>query len=503
MNGRPGVFGIALALLCLGAPAQVQAQCTLTSTPVQFEGTLPNGTKVPSGVPRPILLTAGSSALTVFHNAAGAPRLMNAETFGYSILDLTNPANPTALKYDDFRFDATSSTTNPIPTHGDGQSYIATTAVSKDGQRIAFSMNGPADPPWHTLAGRSDGAEGFGMWGDFPMNRALGTAVQAVNGRYIAYAVSGSSNLTAADITSLPTDNSAFQSLNIPYDLTGLPGGYGLFLVGNYLVYTTTAGVLTVFDASNPGPAGSITSAYKSVSIPSLASDPNHRAPLNYTAAVDPGDSTTLWILIEVRAASGENSPSYGLVAVTKDGGGNLTATAMPGLFRIPSQTGESWSTAGNASSLVGLNGVLYVVMWAQRISPGTQYGFYATTASAWALSPPAGLPFQAVAASGFSLPSTNAVSYAAGGAAAYQYFPTGGAAYAIPLTCAPVNPKAVSSITAVNASNSNSVILNNGSAWRGLSSHPGRIPRRRPFPSHLRLPSGPIRLVGTRQALA
>ncbi|HTY42227.1 MAG TPA: hypothetical protein VMH79_10175, partial [Thermoanaerobaculia bacterium] len=455
MNGRPGVFGIALALLCLGAPAQVQAQCTLTSTPVQFEGTLPNGTKVPSGVPRPILLTAGSSALTVFHNAAGAPRLMNAETFGYSILDLTNPANPTALKYDDFRFDATSSTTNPIPTHGDGQSYIATTAVSKDGQRIAFSMNGPADPPWHTLAGRSDGAEGFGMWGDFPMNRALGTAVQAVAGRYIAYAVSGSANVTAADITSLPTSD--FSPLNIPYETSAnMPGGYSMLLAGNYLVYTTNAGVLTVVDASNPGPAGRITSAYKSVSIPYLTSDPLlHRAPVNYTAAVDPGDSTKLWLLVEVpKNYPSENSPSYGLVAVTKDGSGNLTATAAPGLIRVPSQAGEIWSNAGNASSLVAQNGFLFVVMWAQRSSPSPQFGFFSTTAYAW----PAVSSFTAVSAPNFNLPATSAVSYAGSGNSIYQYFPTGPAAFAIPYSCQPVNVPAVSSLTVTNTSAGTSV---------------------------------------------
>ncbi|HVO52418.1 MAG TPA: hypothetical protein VMV60_15600, partial [Thermoanaerobaculia bacterium] len=308
---------ILVALALVPARAEAQSACTLASTPAQFE---PN----PPGVSRPGSLSTGFvKAFSIYHNAAGAPRLMNAETFGYSVLDLSNPASPRALKYDDMRLDPSNATTNTISTSGDGQSYVGTTAVSPDGQRIAFSLGGPGEK-WYTLAGLSDGADGFGMWGSFPPHDAFSTIVQAAGGRYIAYAAATNA-ITVADITSLPT--SGFSALNIPYDTSSnMPGGYGMVLVGNYIVYTTSAGVLTVFDASSPGPAGSITSSYKSVSIPSLTSDPNHRSPANYTAALDPSDSTKLWILVEVRAATGENSPSYGLVAVTKDGGGNLTA---------------------------------------------------------------------------------------------------------------------------------------------------------------------------------
>jgi len=273
MNGRLGVAGIALALLCLGAPVRVEAQCTLAAAPRQFE-------PFPPGVSRPVDLSPTSSALNIYHNAVGAPRMMNAETYGYSVLDLSNPANPTAIKYDDFQFDS-----NPITRHGDGQSYVATTAVSPDGQRIAFSMNGPASPPWHTLAGRNDGGEGFGMWGDFPPTAAFSTIVQAAGGRYIAYAAA-SSAITVADITSLPTSN--FSALNIPYETSAnMPGGYSMVLVGNYIVYVASSGVLTVFDASNPGPAGSITSAYPTAMIPDLASDPHGRPPASVSAAVD------------------------------------------------------------------------------------------------------------------------------------------------------------------------------------------------------------------------
>ncbi len=437
------VLGAAAALI-LGslafapgrADGQSQSACTLTASPTKFEA-------YPPGAARPGTLAATfSSALVLFQNAAGANRMMMNETFGYSILDLTNPASPYALKYDDFRFDPASSTTNPLTQSGDGQSAIQTFGVSPDGQRAAIAVNGPFGA-WNTLAARSDGGDGFGLWGDFPPSRPYGTVVQHVNGRYIAYAVHQSNGMTAADITTLPTSvPQPLPSLNIPYDQTALPPAYAppLLLKGNYLVYRTGTypnAAVTVIDASNPGNPGAIASAFKTVSIPYLTSDPNHRAPANFTAALDPGDATKLWILIEVSAASGEKAPSYGLVAVTKDGTGNLTAAAAPGLFGVPWQPAETWGNAGYASALVAQNGNLFVVMWAQRSLPSQQFGFYATTASAWTQTPPAGLPFQQVAAPGFNLPATNASALGGGGVApaanVFQYFPTGLAAYADP----------------------------------------------------------------------
>ncbi len=456
------VFGTGLVLLGLATPARVEAQCTLAATPTAFE-------PYPPGAVRPGSLAATfSSALVLFRNAAGANRMMMNETFGYSILDLTNPASPYALKYDDFRFDPASSTTNPLTQSGDGQSAIQTFGVSPDGQRAAIAVNGPFGA-WNTLAARSDGGDGFGLWGDFPPSRPYGTAVQHVNGRYIAYAVHQSNGMTAADITTLPTSvPQPLPSLNIPYDQTALPPAYAppLLLKGNYLVYRTGTypnAAVTVVDASNPGNPGAIASAFKTVSIPYLTSDPNHRAPANFTAALDPGDATKLWILIEVSAASGENSPSYGLVAVTKDGTGNLTATASPGLFRVQSQAGESWGRAGNASSLVAQNGFLFVVMWAQRSLPTVQYGFSSTTVYTW----PVASPFQVVSAAGLNLPATTAAVLAGSGNSVYQYFPTGLAAFVVPLTCQPVNVPAVSSLTVTNTS-AGTAVSSGGTAFIG-----------------------------------
>ena len=394
-----------------GTPAPgVSGMCTLTSPPSQFEPN-PPGVKRPAG-------TGGSTALVMYRNGAGTLRLINAEAWGYSVLDLSNPMNPTALLYDDMRFDST----NPIPQHGDGQSYIATTAVSPDGQRAAFSVNGPADPPWHTLASQAN-QNGFITRGDFPPNRAYGTVIQHVGSRYIAYSQQGTTT-TAADITTLPT---AFAPLNVTYEKMGTVGGMGLTLVGNYLIYQTSG--LVVYDASAPGPVGSITSAYKSVTIKS--------SPVNYASALDPADPTKLWILEEFQAATGEKSPSYGLVAVTKDASGNLTATVMPGLFKVPAAAGETWTLSGESASLVASNGTLFAVMWARRSSPSVEYVLYSGAVNAWPNVTGPGTVL--TPSSPFGLAATSAKGILAGsGTNVYQYLPSGAYAYVVPLTCKP-----------------------------------------------------------------
>ena len=463
---------LVLAVAASPAPLAAQSACTLASTPSSFE---PN----PPGAQRTTMQGSYRQLLSsCTWTSAGANRMMMNETFGYSVLDLSNPVNPTALLYDDFRTDPSNTNTNPLQQHGDGQSAIQTFGVSPDGQRATFSVNGPFDPPWHTIGARNYGGEGFGLWGDFAPNRALGTVVQHVNGRYIAYAIHGSINMTAADITTLPSALASYKSCTPgtscqAFDSTGFPQAYSspLYLAGNYLVYETGTyqnTSITVIDASSPGPAGSITSAYKSLTIPYGTSNSSYY-PMNFTVALDPGDSTKLWILVENLAAPGDKSPSYGLVAVTKDGGGNLTATAAPGPYTIPAAGGETWGTAGGGSSLVAVNGTLFAVMWAQRSLPSAQTGFYATTVSAWSAGAPVGLPFQPVSASGFQLPATHASALAGSGTSAYQYFPTGTSAFVVPLTCAPVNPKATSTITVTNASiTGNPTISNGGTAWIG-----------------------------------
>ena len=436
--------GIVLALLGLAAaPVRLEAQCTLASSPVAFE---PN----PPGASRLGSLSSGfSTSLALYRNGAGSPRILMFEAWGYSTLDIaSNPGSPSALKYDDLRLDPNNSTTNQVPAHGDGQSYIQTVGISPDGQRIISSVNGPAEPDWHNLVGKTDGGEGFGMWGDFGNSRASGTVVQQAASRYIAYAAYFTNPLVVSDVTTLPA---AFSSLNLASETTSLGPGYAIKLAGNYVLYLLTSGAgLQIIDASTPGPAGNIASGFKTTTLASVPGDPYSRVPRNYTAAVDPQDPTKLWILVEVSAqtAAGENSPSYALVSITKDGNGNFQAPVSAGaLFRVPSVSGETWGLSGGSSSLVASNGQLFAIMWATRSLPTQQFVLYSSATSAWAPSTPV-----IVNTSGFGLSATAAAALAGTGTNVYQYLPTGSRAFVVPLTCQPVNAPASSSLTVTNA---------------------------------------------------
>ncbi|MGA7990867.1 MAG: PKD domain-containing protein [Thermoanaerobaculia bacterium] len=455
----PGIF----VLLGLGLfPARLGAQCILSSAPVPFEPNPPGATRPLYGAPLGQLSPGFSTSLALYRNGAGSPRILMNESFGYSTLDISNPLNPTALKYDDLRFDPASGATNPVPANGDGQSYIQTLAVSPNGQRVVFSVSGPAEPTWHTLAGRPDGGEGFGMWGDFGNSRASGTVVQQVGSRYIAYAIYPTLPAMAADVTTLPTSNGAFRSLNLASETTSFPPGSAPSMAGNFLVYLTSSGVQIV-DASNPGPPGNITSAFRSRVVSSVPGDPFSRVPVSHASAVDPLDANKLWVLVELPAAAGENSPSYGLVSVTKDGSGNLQAPVSAGaLFRVPSVPGETWGRSGGSASLVASNFQLFALMWATRVLPSQQFILYSTTASVWAT--PQATP---VSAAGFGLAATSASAMAGSGMSVYQFLPTGPRAFVVPLTCQALNAPAVSVLSVTNAGTGASV-PDGGTAFLG-----------------------------------
>ena len=158
-----------------------------------------------------------------------------------------------------------------IPAHGDGQSYIQTIGVSADGQRVVSSVNGPAEPDWHNLVGRPDGGEGFGMWGDFGTSRASGTVVVQSAARYVSFATYFTNPLIVSDVTTLPTQNSQFQSLNLASETTSLPAGYALSTTGGFVLYLQTAGTgVQIIDASSPGPAGNIQSGFKTMTLGEL-----------------------------------------------------------------------------------------------------------------------------------------------------------------------------------------------------------------------------------------
>src|SRR5512141_3203397 len=73
------------------------AQCTLVAPPLPFEPS-------PPGAARPWNLYGGHNSDLGLYSSGASRRLVMIETWGYSVLDLANPASPTALLYNDTRF---------------------------------------------------------------------------------------------------------------------------------------------------------------------------------------------------------------------------------------------------------------------------------------------------------------------------------------------------------------------------------------------------------------
>ena len=431
-----------LAALCANV---ARAQC-VPSTPVSFEPN-PPGPASPRNVAQ--LSPNSMYHLRLFQAGNGGPwRILMQESYGYSVLDLTTPASPSVVRYDYMPFD-----TNSVAIHGDGQNYIQTLAIAPDGQRAAFSVTsgGQANPPWNTVLGSADANSGVQLWGDTAPAGAVGDAVLVAGGRYIHYGLT-SFNLYASDVTTLP---GTWASNNVAYETSSFPGGASLAVAGNYLAYVTGAGTIQVIDASNPGLAGNITASLPRTTIGS--SNFFGRSPGAVKTAVDPANSRQLWILVELAALTGENSPSYALMYVTEDGSGNFSAPVSAGpSFRVPSVAGENWSPAGSSSALATHQGSIYVLMWANRKYPTPyQYVLYSTTVVGWGAQQPS-----TVSASGFTLGDMTTLS---SGTTLYAYLATGGNGFVIPMTCQSPNAKATSTLSATNPTTS--IAVNSGDA--------------------------------------
>ena len=213
MNGtrrifNPLVFSV-LSMLCLAAalPGRLAAQCTLQSPPLAFEPSPPGASRNGTN------LTSGHQTDLQVYNSGGGPRMVMLESFGYSILDLSNPANPTAMVYDNMGL------SSEVPTVGDGQSDVASIGVSPDGGRLVIGLNGNARRDLNSVAATA-GANGLfnRITGGFIPRGALGTAVQHVGNRYLAYSLIPSSGLTVADITNIP---GPLAPANVPSEHVG------------------------------------------------------------------------------------------------------------------------------------------------------------------------------------------------------------------------------------------------------------------------------------------
>ncbi len=425
------VSGTALLVLLIAVPSRLEGQCALSGSPVSFE---PN----PPGAVRPGTLSSGfSNGLVLYQPGGGGPyRLLMQESFGYSVLDLTTPTNPTALIYHDIRYPLGGP--NSVRQAGDGQNLVQTIAVSPDGQRAAFSMTG-LSATIQTAVGSPNGS-GFTLRGDFYPKRSNSTLVQHVGNRHIAYDIHPNV-VTASDVSILP--GGSLTANNLAYEITTWLGGGRAVLAGNYILYQIT-GAIRVIDASLPGPSGNITASYPQTSITN-ADFPGGRTIANFTAAVDPADATKLWVLVELNALTGENSPSYGLLSVTKSGLGKVSAGPT---WRVPSQTGDVWLPAGMASALIPNGGDLFVLMWAAKQQPTSQFLLYSTMAAAWASVSPSSFP---VSGTTFALPGRTAGFGVTGTSSVYMYVPTTVSAYVIPMSCVSINSPAVTSMTVAN----------------------------------------------------
>ena len=131
------------------APRAASTPSARPALPLAFE---PN----PPGARAPGTLSAGvqQQPRALPERGRGSPRLLMIEAWGTRRSTSRTRRARSALMYDDLRLTRLGRT-NKVPRHGDGQSYIQTIGVSADGQRIVSSVNGPAEPDWHTLVGPS------------------------------------------------------------------------------------------------------------------------------------------------------------------------------------------------------------------------------------------------------------------------------------------------------------------------------------------------------------
>jgi hypothetical protein len=415
------VFAAGILLLAATAWApSVRAQCTLSGSPVLFEPR-------PPGVPRPATLNwIGINDFRFFQPPGGvAPRILVSESFGYQVVELTNPMNPVAIRYEDYRFEP--STPGPIPCNGDCHGSISSQAISDDGARVLFGLLSSQSSPYSTVVGVPDASYGFQLAGDMLPNNSS-VAIQRIGGRYLAYSTDGI-NLWAADVTSPP---GLGAPNNLHAERTVFPGGYQILAAGNNLVYRSGTS-LVVIDASNPGPAGSISASFTQTTI--AVGDwgrPAGETPSFFSAKTDPTDATKLYILAEFSDSLGKGA-GYSLALV--QGG----AKTILGTFRIPALAGETWGRTASSGLLVS-NGNVYALMWAKRTAPSTLYRLYSVAVAGWGSVAPGGFD---VTTAGFAV--TGVVQGFTGADGVLNTYTAGGnSGWAIPVRCvSPTSPPA------------------------------------------------------------
>ena len=362
------------------------------------------------------------------------------ESFGYSVLDLTNPASPSVVRWDYMPFDA-----NAVIPHGDGQSYVQAIGASPDGQRVALSLTGPASPPWNTVIGSPDDKSGFTMWGDTPPVGGVGAAVLQAGARYVHFGLT-SDNLYASDVTTLP---GVFGPSNVPFERTSFPGGASLAVADNHLAYATTVGTVQIIDASNPGPPGSIATSLPQTSLGASTSSATRSAPSRRPSTRrTPGSSG---FSSSFGHFGCRELPSYALMYVTEDAGGNFSLPFRRPGFPHSLRRGRDVDLGGQLLALATHNGAIYVLMWAFRRIPSYQNVLYTTSTAGWGSQTPT-----TISTPGFTIGDMKTLS---SGGSLYGYVASGGNAWVIPMTCQSPNAKATSILSATNVSNGGTAV--------------------------------------------
>lgn len=368
------LFTVGALLLAAGAAAPAGAQCTLQSGPTALQCTGCSGN---------LGLNAGPHLPGVYQSSPGVYRLMVKLNYGHAVYSLADPANPVVVGIDDLRSDSPG----PGPFPGDGQTYISNAEVAKDGAFALFSLD--VTGKGGTVIGRPNTLGLFKPAGDTGVYRANGGLVIQKNGsRYIGYGLGGGPYLFAADITSavnysvgsITSEQAAFQSL-----LDSAAGNLQLAEGNGFqYLYLTDKQSIVIADASSPGLAGNITTAYPTWTIPGSAWNLPSGDTLAFAqAAVDPKSPAGNLVIAGVfRTSSG--SPVFALLSWNRTTGQATPAgTFTPDpAFTVTQVSGGVVAAANSYTSDVD------VYMWAQSPTGGAYSNgvlrLYATSAGSF-----------------------------------------------------------------------------------------------------------------------
>jgi hypothetical protein len=413
------------------APRPAAAQCTFTGAPGTFE-------PAPSGVGRPGSLAGGYTNLVDMFQVGGSRRLMVMESFGFGIINVTNPDSPTALMYHDLH--------RELPQEGDGQSSVFGIGISSDGQRAVISWQVGSHNSV-VLTPNANGSADYGVVGDFLYNQSAVAVQKTSDGRYFAYSLQTNA-ISIADVTNPPGVYNPAPTI-VAQTNSGLPGGSRMISAPPYLIYLSTGGDIIILNVSNPG---TTPQSYASTFSQTVVRTSDWNAPAGQRvsglgAAVDPSDSSKVWVIAEFMNSS-FGQAGFRLMSVT-NGSKSVIGQAFvpPSPYAGIDPTGRQATTAGNVSLVPMPNGDVMALMWAySRVSPES-YKLYSIGVRSWGSTPgeavivPSQVP-------GFAYLGSMK-SYASSQSSIYSFMPSTASGLVLHLSCSqPTNAAATAEMT-------------------------------------------------------